>query len=189
MLVQNGCVGDWRVSDDAFMTTFQLPTASQKLETLRGLHPFPREERIAFEEASHTYTVDNIVVSRSVTKLLHQFCNDFNADIVLSEMRARESWSWKRELYLREDGEVMSDAEICERWSQNGLVQRSRGTLLHYHVEQFLNGAAIEEPHSPEFKQFLHLYENVIAQHFIVLRTEISLFHVGLKVWGPKRHV
>ena len=186
MLVPNGCVGDWRLSDDdAFMDSFQLPTPAQKLESLRKQYAFPREARIHFDEATHTYTIDgSIVVPRSVTKLLHQFSNDFAAQIVLSEMRARESWEWKQDTYLTDDDHVMTNEQITARWSRNGLVQRSRGTLLHYHVEQHLNGAVIEPPHSPEFQQFLQLHEEIIIKNFSVYRTEISLFHVGLKVAG-----
>ena len=185
MLVRNGCVGDWRLGDEDFMASFRLPTQAEKRETLMEQHPFPREKRIVFDEAPHTYTVDDThVVPRSVTGVLHQFVNAFDADVALAEMRARNTWVWKQESYLTEQGEVMSDDQIKEKWAHNGLVQRSHGTLLHYHVEQFLNGASIEEPHSPEFQQFLYLHEDVIAPNFTVYRTEISLFHVGLQVAG-----
>ena len=107
-LVQNGCVGDWRLKDDAFMESFHLPKNDDKLETLRERNPFPREKRIHFDEESHTYTIDGkFVVPRSATKLLHQYTNDFNAEIVLSEMRARPSWEWKRDAYITEVGDVM----------------------------------------------------------------------------------
>ena len=65
MLVRNGCVGDWRLGDKDFMASFRLPTQAEKREILMEQHPFPREKPIVFDEAPHTYTVDDThVVSR-----------------------------------------------------------------------------------------------------------------------------
>ena len=47
-----------------------------------------------------------------VTGVLHQFVNAFEADVKLAEMRARNTWVWKQESYLTEQGEVMSDDQI-----------------------------------------------------------------------------
>ena len=96
MLVRNGCVGDWRLGDEDFMASFRLPTQAEKRETLMEQHPFPREKRSVFDEAPHTYTVDDTQVGpRSVTGVLHQFVNAFDADVALAEMRARNTWVWK----------------------------------------------------------------------------------------------
>ena len=78
---------------------------------------------------------------------------------------------------------MMSD-EIAATWHYNGLVQRSRGTLFHYHCEMFLNGASIEGPPSPEFYQWLMLFQNIITRDAEILRTELPVFHVGLQVAG-----
>ena len=77
----------------------------------------------------------------------------------------------------------MSVEEIMKRWEANGVVQRSRGTLLHYHAEQFLNGALIEEPRSPEFDQFVELHRSVLSKSMI-FRTEVPMFHAGLRIAG-----
>ena len=98
-------------------------------------------------------------------------------------MQARDSWERARCAYLREDGAEMSVEEIMEKWETNGKVQRSRGTLMHYHIEQYLNGATIEEPNSPEFEQFLELYDAVLSEYQI-FRTEAPIFHPGLGVAG-----
>ena len=77
----------------------------------------------------------------------------------------------------------MSVEEIMEKWEANGRVQRSRGTLMHYHIEQHLNGATIEKPSSPEFDQFLEMYDAVLSKYHI-FRTEAPIFHPGLGVAG-----
>ena len=144
MLVRNGLVGDWRLGDADFLRSFRLPTAEDKNEALRQRSPIAREERITFDEATHTYTVDGVRVPISVTGLIHQFCEDFDPSSAIEQMKARD-WDIKQENYRKEDGDVMTDEEIAATWRNNGEVQRSRGQLLHYHAEQFLNGCTIEE--------------------------------------------
>jgi len=182
MLVRNGLVGDWRLSDGDFMRNFRLPTVEDKLEALKRRNPIAREERISFDEITHTYTVDGVVVPVSVTGLIHQFCEDFEPTAAIEQMKARD-WDVKQEAYRKEDGDVMTDEEIAATWRNNGEVQRSRCQLLHYHAEQFLNGCTIEEPSSPEFQQFLEIHHALI-EHFSIFRTEVSVFHCGMKLAG-----
>ena len=184
MLVRNGVVGDWRRPDAEFLAGFRLPAAGDKHEVLKAKNPFPNEGRLAFDEISHTYAFDGVAVPISVTTLVHRFAGKFDPGGALAGMKFRESWEWKQQQYLKHDGELMSDEEIVSLWSLNGLVQRSRGTLLHYHVEQYLNGSTIEEPHSPEFKQFLALHHSAIVGKMEVYRTEVSMYHDGLAVAG-----
>ena len=184
MLVRHGRVGDWRLPDAEFMASFRLPTASDKHEVLKAKNPIPEEGRLVFEETSHTYAFDGVAVPCSVTTLVHRFAGKFDPGGALAGMKSRDSWEWKQQQYLKSDGEQMRDEEIVSQWSQNGLVQRSRGTLLHYHIEQYLNGVTIEEPHSPEFKQFLALYHSTIVGKMEVYRTEMSMYHAGLAVAG-----
>ena len=79
---------------------------------------------------------------------------------------------------------MMNAKEIAGKWQRNGVVQRAIGTLFHYHCEMFLNGATIEGPPSPEFYQWLQLYDNVITARWEIFRTELSVFHLGLQVAG-----
>ena len=118
-----------------------------------------------------------------MTGLVHKFTHEFDAQRVVAEMQvaaffrgssteaaasaphragnkhgqARDSWEWKQQKYLKEDGAVMSGDEIAAAWRRNGLVQRSRGTLLHFTVEAFLNFDSIQGPYSPEFCQWLQV--------------------------------
>ena len=52
---------------------------------------------------------------------------------------------------------------------------------MHWHIEMFMNGCAIEEPVSPEFSQFLMLQKTLGLRPF---RTELSIYHCGLDVAG-----
>lgn len=184
--VRNGLVGDWRLPDAEFCASFRLPGAADKVGDLERSNPLLRDTRVVFEEERHVYYIDGRVrAPRSVTQLVHQFAQEFDAPTAIAAMRRGRNWSRRRAEFLRPDGTEMTDEEIAEKWSQNGRIQSSRGTLMHYQIEQFLNGAIIEEPHSPEFCMFLRFREDfMLARGLKPLRTELSLFHCGLRAAG-----
>ena len=100
MFVPHGDVGDWRLSDEEFLKTFHLPCS--RCDVLKERNPFPREDRIVFDEGPHTYTIDGqFVMPRSVTGLIHKYTSEFNAQLVIAEMQARDSWARKQYDYLR----------------------------------------------------------------------------------------
>ena len=95
--VRNGDVGDWRLPDGEFLASFRLPTQAERSDTLALLHPLPREDRIVFEEVSHTYTIDRSTkVPRSVTGLLHSFGEEFGARGAAEAMQRSPNWEVKR---------------------------------------------------------------------------------------------
>ena len=175
-MINNGVVGDWRLSDEEFLRDFQLPSAQNKTETLRATNPLSSDSRIVFDEEAHTYTVDGSLVPLSVTGLIHQFCHEFDPGEAIQGMRPDT-----RKRYT-EKGLVTEEAIIAS-WNTNGEVQRNRGTLMHFHIEQFLNGCAIGEPQSPEFHQFLKLFQRISIDQR-AFRTELSVYSPQLNVAG-----
>jgi hypothetical protein len=123
-------------------------------------------------------------VPRSVTGLIHHYAGEFNPVAAVTCMRRSPNWEERQFEFMKVDGEIMTDAEIVEKWSNNGRVQSARGTLFHYHMEQFLNGCAIETPHSPEFQQFLVMYAKVIQPKYLAFRTELCVYSSKLKLAG-----
>lgn len=184
--VPNGLVGDWRLPDAEFIAAYRLPGHNEKIGTLERLNPLPRDSRIVFEEEEHKYYIDGkICAPRSVTQLVHKVSQDFDASRAIAAMRTSRNWSKRRAEFTRSDGTEMSNDEIAAMWSENGRVQSARGTLMHFQIEQHLNGAIVEEPHSPEFSMFLKFQKDfMIARGLEPLRTELSLFHCGLQVAG-----
>ena len=179
--VCNGVCGDWRFPDDAFLASFHLPGAD-RVEVLAAKNPMQREARIQFDEVAHTYTVDGLTVPRSATGLLHKYVRDFDAQTAIEAMKGGARWQTTQEEFM-EDGVLVSDAAIASTWAFRGEVARARGTLLHYHAESFLNGREVEQPYSPEFKQFLLIYDAIISK-MEVFRTEVNIFHCGLRCAG-----
>ena len=183
-IVRHGDVGDWRLADEPFLASFRLPTALDKCESLASRNRFPRETRILFNETEHVYTVDGVRVPRSVTGLVHKFVESFDPRDAIEAMQNGAHWEVKRQLYTNDAGELLTPDEIVCKWARNGEVQRARGQLLHYHAEQFLNGRAVEHPLSPEFRQFLAIHRTLLGEGLRVYRTELSVFHCGLRLAG-----
>ena len=179
--VSIGQGADWRLPDAAFLAAFCLPT--DRSDALARRHPMPREDRITFDEESHVYTVDGVRVPRSVTGFLHSFSHEFDPREAIRSMQSGRNWEERRAEFTRDDGKDMTPDEIAARWASNGQVQRTRGTLLHYHAEQACNGRQIEEPHSPEFRQVLELLE-AVKLRFEIYRTEFSMFNSALSLAG-----
>ena len=166
-LVRVGDVADWRLPDEEFVQSFRM--ADARPGALAQLHPFPRESRVTFAEAGHIYTVDGQRVPRSVTSLVHSFADEFDAARIVDAMGVP----------------VEDRAALLRQWELNGKVQRARGHLLHFHAESLLNGCQVEEPHSPEFRQASTVYrEFIMALGLQPFRTELCIFHCGLRVAG-----
>ena len=173
-------LADWRLSDADFLKVFRL--AQKGSGRLKELYPFPREDRITFNEEKHEYKIDGRVAPRSVTKLLHEYASEFDPIRALNDMKNGRDWETKK-LEFEEIG--TNDDDILKLWERNGEVSRSRGTLLHYHCEYMMNGEDVDEPHSPEFTQAKHIfYEYLLGEGYEAYRAEVNIFHCGLQVAG-----
>jgi len=93
-------------------------------------------------------------------------------------MKTGNDWEMKKLEF-----EDASDDAILKRWELKGQISRSRGTLLHFHCEQMMNGDIIENP-SPEFTQAQQIYEYILKQGFEPYQAEVNIFHCGLRVAG-----
>jgi hypothetical protein len=183
-----GRVGDWRLPRGKFMESFHKPGAEDRFCELAEANPFVRDDRITFDEESHTYTIDGEHVVRcSVTRLVHHFVKAFDADkaILMMKNNRKRPWVERQREEFTIDGVPMTNEQIKALWSANGNEQSSRGTLMHWHVEAELNHTRPDEPHSPEFQQFLVFKSEIMdARGWKPLRTELSMFHCGLGVAG-----
>ena len=187
-IVDHTVVGDWRLPDDEFLRTFKLPGPNERCDELREANPLgPRDQRILFEEETHTYYIDGATVApRSVTGLVHMYAaSEFDAPAVVKQMKNGKRWPEKRLEYLKDDSDAsMSDDDICDKWAKNGRAASARGTLLHYHGECLLNRVPVGEPHSPEFRQLCCLNAMLEELGYYPFRTEICLFSCKLCLAG-----
>jgi hypothetical protein len=181
-VLENADVGDWRKRDSDFACSADRAMSAT---TLEKIHLMPHDGRLVFEETEHKYTLDGRTVPRSVTAVVGKYHEAFDADVAVGMMRNGSKWSEKRELYLHEDGREMMDEEIKLQWSRNGQVQSGRGSLMHFQIEQHVNGVIIAGPHSPEFRQFVMFERQILCgKGYKPLRTEFSIFHEELRLAG-----
>ena len=115
------------MSDDDFLTTFTLPRRTP--DQLARRHPFPREDRLFFDAASHKYFLDGRQTPISVTGLLHKYSSGFNPTAALAAMRGGFDWASK-EAELQARGLGTTDEDFLARWQSNGQVASARGTLM-----------------------------------------------------------
>jgi len=174
-------VPDWRLSDDDFVRQFRLP--KKGLGKLATDNPFQREDRVQFDEESHTYTIDGVVAPRSITGLLHQYENQFDPERAMSAMQNGRFWdSTCEDLEMRGLGVTKKD--FLDRWAKAGEIGRMRGHLLHFHCECLANAVPVREPHSPDFQQAQKIFNLFLEMGMRPYRTEVNIFHVGLRCGG-----
>lgn len=134
-----------------------------------------RDDRISFDEKTHTYYIDGssdgIV---SVTTLIHHHFPKFDSDKVLKLMKN------KKEKYPN-----MSDEQIKKSWADNGKIASGNGTKLHKMIENYYNNIPNnrDDEKITEFQYFLKFNESV-KDRFIPYRTEWSVFDGSLDLAG-----
>ena len=174
-------IPDWRLSDDDFVHQFRLPRKG--FGELAVENPFPREDRVQFDEETHTYTIDGATAPRSVTGLLNSYENHFDPERALSAMQNGHSWkSICEDLEMR--GLGVTREVFLDRWAKAGEVGRMRGHLLHFHCECLANSTLVQEPHSPDFKQSQNIFRLLLERGMRPYRAEVNIFHVGLRCGG-----
>jgi hypothetical protein len=113
-------------------------------------YPHPRDERIHFDEKTHTYTVDGKRVSRSVSGVAGKFFEPFNgASIVENNF---EKWSsdpsskYYPIIELCEKDKTRVKDAITKGWNTLGKIASTCGTALHFAIECELNGISSSPP-------------------------------------------
>lgn len=156
-------------------------------QRLAVVNKHPRDDRISFEESTHTYTIDGTREGwTSCTGFIHGFFEDFNPDAVISKMMA--SRNWPNSKYFG-----MSADEIKKQWSDSGTEASAAGTRMHEDIERYNNadpvgnlaGDNYEPNPSDEWDYFL-AYEKKhrIPRGLRPFRTEWLVFKEDIKLAG-----
>lgn len=134
-----------------------------------------RDNRISFDEKTHTYYVDESSEGIiSVTTLIHKHFPKFDSDAILKKMKN------KKEKYPN-----MSDEQIKKSWSDNANNASKNGTKMHKMIENYYNCIDNEknDENLTEFKHFLN-FNSKIKDKFEPYRTEWSIFDGELELAG-----
>ena len=84
---------------------------------------FPQDNKINFEEASHTYTVTGVGEMTPVSNVVKHFFKEFDA----------EYWSMRKTL-----NDMRKAAILRDEWACNASLESQKGTHLHRMIEEYL---------------------------------------------------
>jgi hypothetical protein len=150
-------------------------TNSPDLLFLKLKNPHPRDERILFDEPTHTYTIDGNSNYTSVTTWNHGHFSAFNANEVIRNIRKGKKWGPQNKYF------GMTDEQIKAMWEENRDSAATAGTAMHLNIECFYNNNSVED-RSIEYSYFL----NFVADfpELTAYRTEWTVFHEKLRIAG-----
>ena len=178
-------LGMQHLSDDEVLLAADSINTLPSFNALQILTPFPDDERIGFDKASHTYTFNGICARDSVTGLIEKYKNPFDKVMAVSLMRNGTAWEYKKHKYMCPDGTIMSDEAIWELWERNRVIASLRGTLTHWLVEALLNGACIESHVMKELEIFMEFYTITFRSwNLTPVRTELKVYSTMLNIAG-----
>lgn len=127
--------------------------------------PHERDNKLQFDEESHTYVVDGISYG-SVTSWTKQHFGTFDADEVIGKMMASSRWPQSKYHGMEPDA-------IKASWKDLGDQESSKGTKLHADIENFYNGQEIHND-SVEWGYF---------QAFLKDHTHLTPYRSEWRVW------
>jgi ATP-dependent exoDNAse (exonuclease V) beta subunit len=144
------------------------------LTYLAKLNPHERDERITFDEPTHTYTIDGDSNYTSVTTWNHSHFEHFDADKIIYNMMKSSNWT-KSKYYGK------TPDEIKKMWDNNRDQAASAGTKMHYDIECYYNECSNENDsiEYSYFRNFLLRFPDLKPY-----RTEMTVFHEELKLAG-----
>jgi hypothetical protein len=111
-----------------FGKNFQLPQQSSQPSLLERMNRHSLDKELEFDEISHNYFYRGEKLKYSVTQLVKQYFEEFDASEDAKKMI--NSQNWPRSGYIHEDGKPYSVEEIVAKWEDIGLQARNRGTYI-----------------------------------------------------------
>jgi len=166
--------------------------ANNSITYLAKKYPHERDSRISFEEEGHRYTIDGVDAKKcenpftSVTTLVHQQFEPFDADKIIANMMA--SPRWPKSKYFGKTAD-----EIKGGWKQAGNEAAAAGTKMHNDIECFYNNMDVNNT-SAEYGYFQNFYNDMEKRREAGLtksgwpgepyRTEWTVFDEDLRLAG-----
>jgi hypothetical protein len=163
-------------------------TRGRNATRLAKTYPMPGDPRATFEEETHTYTVDGVVVAKSCTGAKADLFPHMDSMLTIDKYYA----SWKRNesnkynsmiWQVLEDQSKSDDdakAAIADSWKALGKVASDLGTLVHLYIELYYNDTPMQAPH--DIQHEVALFHQFVASPFYkqreleMVRTELTVF-------------
>jgi hypothetical protein len=146
---------------------------------LKDINPHPRDKDIIFKEKGHVYYVKSNNDYTSVTKIVHNAFNPFNADKIIDNMM--NSPNWENSKYFG-----MSKDQIKNAWRQNGRDAANMGTIMHSIFEYYYNNINLDKIENYKDTIEYNYFKKFIKDHshLVPYRTEWNVYHEDHKIAG-----
>ena len=144
------------------------------MTVLEKINAHPRDANIVFDEGPHTYTlIGSSIKFTSVTTLVHQQFEQFNADKILDNIFKKDPLPEKYRGKTRES--------LKAEWDLTRDQAATAGTNLHKDIEDYFNGISIVND-SIEWKYFLRFHTDNV--HIKPYRTEWVVYDEDVSLAG-----
>jgi hypothetical protein len=118
-------------------------------QRLAVVNKHERDDRIQFEEETHTYTIDGVRKGwTSCTGFLHNFFGHFDADAVIAKMMSSSKW-------VESKYYGMTAEAIKKQWSDKGAASSAAGTRMHLDIEHYYNATPLCTSPTPSLEEGL----------------------------------
>lgn len=135
-----------------------------------------RDREITFHDEGHIYDLIHPVMLSvchpiSVTTLIHEYCQEFKADLIIYRMMNSKRWSESK--YFGK-----TKYEIKDQWEKDRNEAADAGTKMHFDIELYMNGYEDVNNQSVEFTYFKHFWMDFKNKYpeFKPYRTEMLIW-------------
>lgn len=138
-----------------------------------------RDKDIVFYEQGHRYYVKGQGGYRSVTTIVKNAFEKFNADKIIDRMMQSKNWPTSK--YFG-----MTKEQIKKKWNDEKNTAATSGTNMHELFEFYYNGIHLDKiKQSEKTKEYIY-FMNFIADHndIVPYRTEWCVYHEEFKLSG-----
>jgi ATP-dependent exoDNAse (exonuclease V) beta subunit len=150
------------------------------------------DENIEFQETGHIYKVKKKRGYKSITTVVHNAFEKFDADKIIDNMMSSDNWETNK--YYG-----MTKAEIKKLWKDNGSDAANLGTTMHYLFEYHYNNMYNTDlqMHPQFFQDFMNntnyketieynYFKNFVQEHpdLNAYRTEWAVYDEKKKIAG-----
>jgi ATP-dependent exoDNAse (exonuclease V) beta subunit len=157
-------------------------------QRLAVVNKHERDDRILFDEETHSYTIDGTKKGWiSTTQFIHGFFGKFDADEVIEKMMKGRNWNSSNKYW------GMTPDQIKKMWDESRDEASSAGTRMHLDIEHYYNaepvgnlaGDGYDPLEGTEWKYFTNYEEKYRkVKGFEAFRTEWLVFNEEIKLAG-----
>jgi len=146
-----------------FGKQFVIPTLEPQENILAATNGYPLDSRITctLVDKKEQFVVDGNVTDMSISEIVEEFFEKFNADNIIHKMMNGNKWP--REGYTNPDGSPYTEAEIKRKWNSISDYAKNRDIWMHHNIARYFNQLELLPSQDKNMdRQFLSFHEEVI---------------------------